>query len=420
MSSFICRFTGTAKTVELSGEGQATLLEPDFFAAGQGQVELSGATLYVHSPGSDTPAGGPNLTFSQWQLLQPVNMQPSGPFNATYKTHSAGDHQEVTIELNPGGDNGWFQGQDPGAGQCATKPCEIRWGGNAKDIRCPLPTGAVLTNTMPMGSARLGRVILRHATGELSCPGKTDKGTWTKLDWQRGTTGALRTDPLKLTEAGFLVHVENDASPLTWMRFVPPAAGVLLLMGVLALGLIVWRKRGRARTLLPGPDLIEATPATSPPAITEKPVRIFLSYSHKDDELRAEFVAQIRALERAHLVTVWHDRRIVPGTNWLKDIHSSLEQAQLVVLLVSADFIDSDYCVGKELARALELQDAGRAKVVPVIVRSCVWKELLFAADQALPKDGKPVCDSHEWPSHDEAWVDVVEGIKRAALSLRK
>jgi hypothetical protein len=114
-------------------------------------------------------------------------------------------------------------------------------------------------------------------------------------------------------------------------------------------------------------------------------------------------------LERQGLLRGWHDRKIEPGSNWDEEIDDRLRRADVILLLVSADFMASDYIWGKELEVAMERHDAGDARVIPVILRPVDWATAPFARLQALPRDGKPVVS---WPSRDEAFLDVARGIR--------
>jgi hypothetical protein len=109
------------------------------------------------------------------------------------------------------------------------------------------------------------------------------------------------------------------------------------------------------------------------------------------------------------LVEVWHDRRIEPGVDWNRDIDLSLNSSKLILLLISADFIYSDYCYSVEMARALEREARGEAQVIPVILRPCDWRQLPFGRLQALPQYGKAVTT---WPNQDEAYTDIVNQIR--------
>lgn len=145
------------------------------------------------------------------------------------------------------------------------------------------------------------------------------------------------------------------------------------------------------------------------------PVTIFYSYSHKDEDLRRGLETHLAALRRSGLIAEWHDRKLLPGQEWDKEINKYLESARLVLLLISADFLNSAYITDVEVKRALERQAAGQAIVIPVILRPVVWKIIPeFARLQALPDGARPVTD---WSSWDAAFVSVCEGIVAVVLA---
>jgi hypothetical protein len=144
-------------------------------------------------------------------------------------------------------------------------------------------------------------------------------------------------------------------------------------------------------------------------------IKVFISYSHKDEDLRDELDAHLKSLQRQKLIETWHDRAISPGEEWRVKIDEELELADIILLLVSADFMASDYCYEKELERALERHKKKEARLIPIIVRAVNWEGSPFAELQALPKDGLAVT---LWPDRDAAWRSVVEGIKKAANEL--
>jgi len=149
----------------------------------------------------------------------------------------------------------------------------------------------------------------------------------------------------------------------------------------------------------------------------EKPTRLFYSYSHKDENLRNELETHLKLLQRQGMIETWHDRKIEAGDEWKRKIDENLERADIILLLISADFIASDYCYEIEMKRTLERHQNGEARVIPVIVRDCNWRIAPFAKLQALPKDGKAV---KKWPDKDSAWRNVAEGIERVVEEMRK
>jgi len=139
------------------------------------------------------------------------------------------------------------------------------------------------------------------------------------------------------------------------------------------------------------------------------PVEIFIAYAHADEPLKDELLKHLSPLRREGLIREWHDRRIQPGADWEHQIDQHLNACGIVLLLISADFIHSDYCCCVEMKRALERHASAEATVVPVILRPCDWHRLPFGTLQALPKDGKAVST---WPNGDEAFTDIARGLR--------
>jgi internalin A len=145
-------------------------------------------------------------------------------------------------------------------------------------------------------------------------------------------------------------------------------------------------------------------------------VRLFYSYSHKDESLRNKLETHLKLLQRQGLIEPWHDRKIEAGDEWKRKIDENLERAAIILLLVSADFITSDYCYEKEMQQALERHEQREVRVIPVVVRDVNWRIAPFAELQALPKDGKAVT---LWEDRDSAWPNVSEGIERVVEEMR-
>lgn len=146
------------------------------------------------------------------------------------------------------------------------------------------------------------------------------------------------------------------------------------------------------------------------------PIEVFFSYAHEDERLKNKLADQLAILQRLGVITKWHDRMISAGTDWRTEIERRLNSAQIILLLVSADFLASDFCYGVEMARAIERHERGEARVIPVILRACRWTMAPFGKLQALPKNAKPVTS---WGNIDEAFDNVAEGIEVAAGELR-
>src|SRR5438046_1758267 len=130
------------------------------------------------------------------------------------------------------------------------------------------------------------------------------------------------------------------------------------------------------------------------------PVEIFCSYAHQDEAWLRKLETHLSLLKRQGLVSLWHDRLLVPGTDWTQTIDASLETASVILLLVSADFIASDYCYGIEMKRALTRQEAGEVQVIPILLRPVDWETAPFAHLHALPTNAKPLTT---WANQDTA-----------------
>ncbi len=147
-------------------------------------------------------------------------------------------------------------------------------------------------------------------------------------------------------------------------------------------------------------------------------LKIFFCYAHEDEELLKKLKAHLRPLQRAGLIDVWYDRDINAGTEWEQQVKEHLNTAQIILLLISSDFMDSDYCYSVEMQRAMERHSKGEARVIPIILRHVYWQGVL-GNFQALPTDAKPVTSPH-WHTLDEAFLDVIEGLRRTLQELRE
>ncbi|AUT00751.1 hypothetical protein CLI64_10265 [Nostoc sp. CENA543] len=143
--------------------------------------------------------------------------------------------------------------------------------------------------------------------------------------------------------------------------------------------------------------------------------KVFISYSHKDEPLKNELIKHLIILKRDKVISLWHDREISPGVEWDQQINANLQTADIILLLVSSDFIASDYCWGVEVNTAIARHNAGNARVIPVILRNVMWQSAPFAKLQALPTNAKPV---KSWPHEDDAFTDIAQGIRDAAKEL--
>lgn len=142
---------------------------------------------------------------------------------------------------------------------------------------------------------------------------------------------------------------------------------------------------------------------------------LFISYSHKDETFRDELRGALTAYERRGDLITWDDTCIIPGKKWEPEILQKLERASIVVLLLSNDFIRSDYCMQKEMVRALERDQAGECAIVPIVVRACAFTKLELGKLQAILPKGRPV---RQHKDRDSAWLKVTNEIDRVITSI--
>jgi hypothetical protein len=146
-------------------------------------------------------------------------------------------------------------------------------------------------------------------------------------------------------------------------------------------------------------------------------VKVFFSYSHKDEALRDELATHLSLMKRRGFIEAWHDREISAGREWANAIDDNLNTADIILLLVSANFLASDYCYEIEMQRAMQRHEARQARVIPIILKPVDWSDAPFAKLQALPNNAKAVTT---WQDKDEAFLNVVQGIRRVVEEMVK
>jgi hypothetical protein len=143
--------------------------------------------------------------------------------------------------------------------------------------------------------------------------------------------------------------------------------------------------------------------------------KLFFSYSHRDADLRDELETHLAPLKREGVLDTWHDRRIGAGKEFANEISRHLEEANIILLLVSPYFIASDYCYDIEMKRAMERHENGDSRVIPVILEPCDWQKLPFGKLIATPTDGKPIS---KFPNKHDGFLEVTRAIRNAAEDL--
>ena len=146
------------------------------------------------------------------------------------------------------------------------------------------------------------------------------------------------------------------------------------------------------------------------------PLKVFCCYAREDLKMLEYLKKHLTLLQRSDHITVWSDTNLNAGVEWKKELHQQLESADIILLLISPDFMCSDYCYNTEMKRAMERHKQRSAVVIPILLCATVWDDAPFAKLHALPKDAKPV---KSWLDIDEAFKNVVEGIKATIEDLR-
>jgi hypothetical protein len=147
------------------------------------------------------------------------------------------------------------------------------------------------------------------------------------------------------------------------------------------------------------------------------PLKIFISYSHRDETFKDELVTMLGGLRRRGIVDAWQDRRIEAGDEWNKSIEDAMNDCDLALLLVSPDYVASGFIQEEEQPKLLQRRQEMQLRVLPIIVRPCKWQSEPVLKDlQALPRDGKAVVTfSKENGERDQVWTDIATVIEKRA-----
>lgn len=171
----------------------------------------------------------------------------------------------------------------------------------------------------------------------------------------------------------------------------------------------------------PQTDKAGDQPTPVKPEPTPKPeneaIEVFFSYAREDKDLRDELAKHLKLLERQKVIKGWSDNDITAGGEWKSEIEKQLNSAQIILLLISADFLASDFCWSVELERAMQRHEARESRVIPIILREVDWHTAPFGKLQALPKNGEPVTN---WANQDRAFTDIAKGIKKVVEELSR
>ena len=179
---------------------------------------------------------------------------------------------------------------------------------------------------------------------------------------------------------------------------------------------VLLKKSQVADTLTQKNSIVETKPVPVPQP-KKKAIEIFFFYAHEDENLENRLVKHLLILKSQGVIKAWYECDITAGDAWKTEIEKQLNSAQIILLLVSSDFLASDFCWSVELERVMKRHEARKARVIPIILRPVDWHEAPFAKLQALPKDAKPITSWRNW---DQAFVDIAQGIRRVVEELTR
>lgn len=152
-----------------------------------------------------------------------------------------------------------------------------------------------------------------------------------------------------------------------------------------------------------------------------EPVEVFVAYAHQDSKLKDDLLTRLRGLRRLGLIAEWHDRCIDAGEDWRSEISDRIDKAEIILLLISPDFLASDYCTEIEMDAAIRKHIERTGFVIPIILRHAEgWEDhgpkvCKLGDIQSLPTNGRPVTD---YENHDHAWALVTKGIRESLYKL--
>jgi hypothetical protein len=156
------------------------------------------------------------------------------------------------------------------------------------------------------------------------------------------------------------------------------------------------------------------------------PLKVFVSYAHEDADFRKLLGGHLTSLVNERLIQVWHDRMLTPGTSFGDEIGARLDEADVVLLLISRAFLESQYCYSIEASRAVDRASRGETKVIPVILRPCDWRTAPFGEQKtalgrfmAMPQDGRPIVDP-AWQDRDYAFLNIAGSLRKLVEDLRR
>ena len=413
-----CRFHGSAAEVHIEGSGTVQLTLGDAFSSPFARrVELVGARI---------GAAGPLVVLEPAGDLEPVEMASEGPaYDVTY-----GAGETLVVEIRAGGEAGHVRGAVPEMPECEQAWCDVVWtAGQAKKLVVTPASGAQgdvpITGPFPFErpgtfdkevTAKVTAVTARGARGTLECDAERRELVGAELVWRVGESGALEIKPGLAWRGGELsLSVESEMPPAaTAAPWWPWAAGA---GAALIAALLAWRiaRAGTRRSGGESGTQGDAERGPLPEAPGSGAADVFYSFAPQDEPLLKELIKHLRLLEHRGVIRGWHSRQISAGLDHRKEVDARIDRAKVVLLLVSADYIASDYAYGAEMTRALRRREEGECAVIPVLLRPVAgWEKAPFGKLSVLPRNGRPVTDKEAWPTLDAAFADVAAGVEKA------
>ena len=146
------------------------------------------------------------------------------------------------------------------------------------------------------------------------------------------------------------------------------------------------------------------------------PLDVFCCSAPEDQEMLALLVKYLSPLQRSDQITVWSAINLNSSVGWEKEFSQRLESADIILLLISPDFLASDYCYNILMKRAIERHEQGNVAVLPLLLRPTYWKNMPFAHFQMLPRNGLPLS---KWPDPDDAFLEILQAIEQIASKLQ-
>jgi tetratricopeptide (TPR) repeat protein len=146
------------------------------------------------------------------------------------------------------------------------------------------------------------------------------------------------------------------------------------------------------------------------------PLEVFCCYAREDQEMLEHLKKHLMPLQRQSQITVWSDTDLNAGVEWEKELHQHLESADIILLLISPDFIASDYCYSTEMNRAIERHEQGSTQVIPLLLRPVHWDSAPFAQLQVIPTNAEPVT---KWSNRDDAFHDTAKHVNRVVTEIK-